>query len=111
MRTVQADRADLLLECHSADTEATVANCPTSESRLLKVWTKADRSLPEHPSAVVAELIITSAATGQGLDDLRLAIADRIRRHDREGDLPAGTAAHCRGSILSAGRRCGRLRK
>ncbi len=45
---------------------------------------------------------MTSAATGQGLDDLRLAIADRIRRHDREGDLPAGTAAHCRGSILSA---------
>ncbi len=69
---------------------------------MLKVWTKADRSLPEHASALGAESIVTSAATGQGLDDLRLAIADRIRRHEREGDLPAGTAARCRGSILSA---------
>ncbi len=50
MRTVQAERADLLLECHSADTEATRTHCPTSDRRLLKVWTKADRSLPEHPS-------------------------------------------------------------
>ncbi len=102
MRAVQAERADLLLECHSADTEATLSHCPTSDRRLLKVWTKADRSLPEHASALGAESIVTSAATGQGLDDLRLAIADRIRRHEREGDLPAGTAARCRGSILSA---------
>jgi len=102
LRVLQADRADLLLECYSADTAATVSYCSTSDGRLLKVWTKGDRSIPEHSCAVGAELIVTSAATGQGLDHLRLAIADRIRRHDREGDLPAATAARCRGSILGA---------
>jgi len=102
MRAVQADLADLLLECHSADTAAAVLHCPTSSRDVVKVWTKADRSLPEDPSPSGAEWIVTSAMTGQGLDALRLAIEIRIRHDEREGDLPAGTAARCRGSILSA---------
>jgi tRNA modification GTPase len=41
--------------------------------------------------------------TGSGLDELRLAIADALRTGRSEGDLPTGTAARCRGSILRAG--------
>jgi tRNA modification GTPase len=74
----------------------------TGSDRVLNVWTKGDLVDPEASRPGFADWIVTSAAAGQGLDELRVAIADRIRQQDREGDLPAGTAARCRGSILSA---------
>jgi tRNA modification GTPase len=157
MRASQAERADLVLECHSADTalaqsagtsnpanvgqplEADVrlesltyddvrlesltydgvrlegptyyrgpsatplhSDFRTGIDRILNVWTKGDLVAPEASLPGFADWIVTSAATGQGLDDLRAAIANRIRLQDRDGDLPAGTAARCRGSILNA---------
>ena len=47
-------------------------------------------------------MIVTSAATGAGLPTLRSAIAATIRNQEAEGNLPAGTAARCRGSLLGA---------
>jgi tRNA modification GTPase len=38
-----------------------------------------------------------------GLESLRTAIADTIRRQAGDGDLPASTAARCRDCLLRAG--------
>jgi tRNA modification GTPase len=46
--------------------------------------------------------LATSAATGEGVADLRSAIASRIRGQHGEGNAPVGTAARCRDSILAA---------
>jgi len=102
LRVRQADQADLLLECRSADTAFAPSPCSLGSDNSLWVWTKRDLSScePSHPGT--SEWIVTSVATGLGLDELRRAIADRIGQRDREGDLPAGTAARCRGSILGA---------
>jgi tRNA modification GTPase len=102
LRVLQTDRAELLLECRSADAGQAAPQFSTGRVDSLKVWTKGDLAIPEPSFTDSGDWIVTSAATGQGLEELRLAIADRIRRNDREGDLPAGTAARCRGSILSA---------
>jgi tRNA modification GTPase len=45
---------------------------------------------------------LTSAVTGAGLGELRSAIASALRAGEAEDNLPAGTAARCRGSILCA---------
>lgn len=102
LRALQTERADLVLECRSADSEGVFSQFPTGVDRTLKVWTKGDLSIPASSLEGAAEWLVTSAATELGLDELRVAIADRIRMQAREGDLPAGTAARCRGSILSA---------
>ena len=47
-------------------------------------------------------MLPTSAATGAGLAALRTAIAAALRAHSAEDDLPTGTAARCRDSLVHA---------
>ena len=74
----QVDEADLLLRCVPADEPAPIA--PTDRLAIL-VRTKADQ-IPGLASVPFA----TSALTGQGIDDLRAAIADRLRSRPLNAD-------------------------
>ncbi len=101
LRRLQVERADLLLVCRAADSCAPHAAEPTARCRRLLVWTKSDQAMPG-PGGGCAHPIITSAATGFGLQTLRSAIARSIRCEETESNLPAGTAARCRGSLRRA---------
>jgi tRNA modification GTPase len=101
LRADQAARADLVLACISADTRDAALYAPAHHVPSLRVWTKCDVRPPgpdETPGA-----ILTSATTGEGLDELRAAIARLLRRGETEGDLAASTAARCRDSLHRAG--------
>jgi len=103
LRVQEAGRADLLLDCRSiglSDDRTAVATAP--ERPTLSVWTQCDRGLPDPSLASATAMIVTSAATGAGLQTLRSTIAATIRNQEAEGNLPAGTAARCRGSLLGA---------
>ena len=71
-RADQAGQADLLLVCTSPDTQAARGELPRPDTPVLSVWTKCDLGRPEPSQAVAA--ILTSAATGEGLDELRTAL-------------------------------------
>jgi tRNA modification GTPase len=113
-RADQAGRADLLLDCRSIEAEADRNLCPTVEADrnvcptvassrpAVRVWTKCDLAGPSPGDDGSASRLPTSAATGAGLEALRVAIAQQLRSQDSEGNLPVGTAARCRGSLLSA---------
>jgi tRNA modification GTPase len=103
-RAHQADRADLLLDCRSIEAEADRNVCPTVAARgpAVRVWTKCDLSSPRPEDGGSASRLPTSAATGAGLEVLRVAIGERLRSQVSQGNLPVGTAARCRGSLLSA---------
>jgi tRNA modification GTPase len=58
--------------------------------------------LPDPSIAGTTPMIVTSAVTGAGLETLRSAITAIIRGQEVDGNLPAGTAARCRGSLLGA---------
>ncbi|AMV36585.1 tRNA modification GTPase [Planctomyces sp. SH-PL62] len=97
LRASEAERADVLLACASADAPA--VDLPVDDDRALMVWTKADRAGP--PLGEEAAWIVTSASTGMGIDALRRALAAAIR--GREGDHAAtGTSARCRDSLIGA---------
>jgi tRNA modification GTPase len=99
----EAGRADLLLDCRSIDLSHDRAVVTTAVARpTLSVWTQCDRGLPDRSIASATAMIVTSAATGAGLQTLRSAIAAAIRNQESEGNSPAGTAARCRGSLLGA---------
>jgi tRNA modification GTPase len=103
LRLQEAGRAQVLLDCRSIDSSIDtmdVANAP--ERVTLSVWTQSDRGLPDPSIAGTTPMIVTSAATGAGLETLRSAIAAIIRGQEVDGNLPAGTAARCRGSLLGA---------
>jgi tRNA modification GTPase len=103
LRLQQAGRADLLLDCRSIDLSVdpmAVASAP--ERPTLSVWTQCDRGLPDPTIASATPMIVTSAATGAGLQRLRLAIAAIVRDQGADENLPAGTAARCRGSLKCA---------
>jgi tRNA modification GTPase len=106
LRALQTEQADLLLDCRSGELPGLAANEPASGRPRLAVWTKGDlmkdeRRKTEDGSNCV-ELVVTSAATGMGLDELRSAIARAIRNRLTEDNLPAGTGARCRGSLQLA---------
>jgi tRNA modification GTPase len=98
---LQFERADLLLVCRAADTCDILAAAPTARCRRLLVWTKSDQAMPG-PGGGCAHPIVTSAATGFGLEALRSAIAQSIRCEGTDRILPAGTGARCRGSLRRA---------
>jgi tRNA modification GTPase len=102
LRALQTRRADLLLDCRSADMPAVAADELASERPKLAVWTKVDQSPPATPASDTLGRVITSAATGLGLDELRLAIGGALRSRLTEDNLPAGTGARCRGSLQRA---------
>jgi len=101
-RAREAARADLLLDCRSAELEWRSVEASAQAGPRLPVWTKGDLALPASAGPADFLPIVTSAVTGTGLDHLRSAIARSIRQHDSGGDLPAGTGARCRGSLASA---------
>jgi tRNA modification GTPase len=103
LRVQEAGRADLLLVCRSielSDEGTGVAGEPKRPR--LTVWTQCDRGMPDPSNVNASTMVATSAATGLGIDTLRSAIAATIRDQDADGNLPAGTAARCRGSLLGA---------
>jgi tRNA modification GTPase len=103
LRGLQVDRADLILVCRAADTPDPVAVEPASRCHKLMVWTKSDQGLPDRgDDGYARDPIVTSAATGFGLEALRSAIARTLRYQKTEGNLPAGTGARCRGSLRRA---------
>jgi tRNA modification GTPase len=101
-RALQAERASLLLDCNCGAPADGPSETLAPEHRRLRVWTKCDCLLPDPESPGAAGLILTSAATGAGLEALRCAIARALRSQENEGNLPAGTSARCRGSIVRA---------
>jgi tRNA modification GTPase len=101
-RVEQASRAELLLDCRPSDMHRPAAEDLPSDRPVLGVWTKCDLASPSPGDDGGAARLPTSAVTGAGLEDLRVAIARSLRSHDTEGNLPAGTAARCRGSLLRA---------
>jgi tRNA modification GTPase len=102
LRADQAARADLLIHCVPADSEyePSNANLPADRPFLL-VRTKSD--LTSGP-VEGGDALATSAATGEGLDALRSAIAHRIRGENEESDLVSTTGARCADSLQQAGR-------
>jgi tRNA modification GTPase len=102
LRGLQVERADLILVCRAADTPFPRAAPPAAKCNRLMVWTKSDQGLPDRDDGYAADPIVTSAATGFGLESLRVAIAHSIRCEETERTLPAGTAARCRGSLRRA---------
>jgi tRNA modification GTPase len=101
-RADQTGRADLLLDCRSTDTVDQPGDAAGSGRPSVRVWTKYDLARPDQIGGSPVAMILTSAATGWGIEELRRAIGQMIRSQDEDGSLPAGTAARCRGSILRA---------
>jgi tRNA modification GTPase len=101
-RAQQAEGADLLLDCWPAAwggrPRADDGGRPT-----IRVRTRCDEVAPALLADAPSDTVSTSAETGAGLDELRAAIARALRSKDSDGDLPAGTAARCRGSLVRAG--------
>jgi len=102
LRALQTGRADLLLDCRSAETAERSTEALDPERPRLHVWTKGDQSLPHPGWRHAAVLIVTSAVTGAGLETLRSAVARTLQRQESDGSPPAGTGARCRGSIHRA---------
>jgi tRNA modification GTPase len=101
-RAEQTGTADLVLECRSAGISPATTTSGDRARRVLDVWTKADESLPVPNGASSNDFILTSAVTGAGVAALRSAIARELTDSEAGGDLPAGTSARCRGSLLAA---------
>jgi tRNA modification GTPase len=101
-RAAQAQRADVLLCCRSADVDGSldVGALARAGRAILRVWTKADLADPGSHEGDDMKFIVTSAAAGTGLNLLRAEIGRALRDRTDEGNLPAGTAARCRGSIV-----------
>lgn len=96
-RAAQAARAELLLDCWPAAWgPRPVARDHRANSPTLLVATRCDERAGQWPPAEIA----TSAVNGAGLDALRVAIAQTLRSARSESNVPAGTAARCRGSLL-----------
>ena len=94
-REDQSNRADLVLVCRPADADKKPNDRSTSDRRLL-VLTKADL-LPNRDRLPLA--IATSAATGEGLPELRSAIASALRSRAEESTALVGLGSQCRESI------------
>jgi tRNA modification GTPase len=100
-RIEQADRADLLLDCWPATWgERPVASRGARPA--IRVRTRSDEPAPAHPPDALDAEIPTSAATGEGLDALRSAIAQALLAARPEATAPTATAARCRGSLIAA---------
>nr|WP_303652834.1 GTPase [Paludisphaera mucosa] len=93
-RSSEAERADLILACAAGD--ATGPDVLDEDDRVLRVWNKGDLQGPPGD-----DWIVTSAAAGAGIAELKRAVAAAIRR--REGDHAAtATSARCRDALTRA---------
>jgi tRNA modification GTPase len=96
LRAEQEARADLRLVCESFDTEPATPVEPGPAH--LRVWNKCDLAPPDLPAGV----LMTSARTGAGLDELRAAITAALQARATDGDSATGTGARCRESLAHA---------
>lgn len=96
LRALQAARADLLIDCHPADADAQTSPGLPPDRPQLSILTKADLA-PDR-----ADLLRTSASTGDGLPALRVLIAQTLHARLSEGDAPASTSARCRDRLHRA---------
>ncbi|MCC9609525.1 50S ribosome-binding GTPase [Blastopirellula sp. JC732] len=94
----QVERADLRVICWDAGREATEAERKlwdaAPEERRLLVFTKCDLAAPTISAAVA-----TSSTTGEGIAELRKAIAEKLAQMPATEDA---TAARCRASLQQA---------
>ncbi len=98
-----ATAVDLLIECRTADTTAaTIAASPIPRRR---VWTQADRHPPPADWRARGGLV-TSAATGLGLDELRGAVAAALSGSSggSEGPTDPSGTARSRAALVEASR-------
>ena len=83
-----------------------------SDRPFLAVSTKCDIDEPGSTRWIKSTTWIkTSAATGEGLDDLRRAIAKSLRAQSPEDDLATTTGARCRESLVRASESLARASK
>ena len=94
----QSEQADLVLLCR--DASENVEHLPIADRQIL-VWTKCDL-LPDHAARFPLPGIRTSSITGQGLRELKAAIADHFQRMAIAGDCVPSTAARSRDSLQRA---------
>ncbi len=97
VRGRQVEVADLVLICSPVGSDDRLEGRDHDRPTLV-VRTKLDLATGPAPSGQIA----TSAATGQGLIELREAIASALGSHTA-GEGVAGTSARCRDSLLRAG--------
>ncbi|HEX5102829.1 MAG TPA: tRNA modification GTPase [Pirellulaceae bacterium] len=102
----QAEQADLILVCVDASRPmAEWEGDPMVRKPALFVWTKCDVAAPGgmrtdqevHPTGIT-----TSSRTGQGIAELRRAIAMALQAAPAEASAIAGTAERCRDSLRVA---------
>ena len=98
----QVRGADLLLDCRPAGSNWAATGGPIDHPPRLRVATKADLDSSADPMTELA----TSAATGAGVDRLRVEVARRLRRDEssRSAAGVATTAARSGASLLGAAR-------
>ena len=99
LRAGQIEQADLLVVCVPADAPTT-SPVPNLSRPTLRVQTKADLLEGRSP---LADAVVTSASTGQGLEDLRASIRTALGFDRSESDFVGSTGARCRGSLHAAG--------
>jgi tRNA modification GTPase len=97
MRAGQAQAAELLLDCGSADTG--FADEIDRRQQRIRVGTKSDCADPGQQAEIA-----TSAATGEGIAALRVAIRAALSAEASESCCVAATGARCRESLSQAAR-------
>jgi len=101
-RRAQSQQATLRLLCIDASGPTSVAEQTEGDGLTLVVYTKCDRI--ENRCAIGDDgEIFTSAKTGEGLEELRSAIAAAVdAQQDDASSVVASTALRCRESLQSA---------
>jgi tRNA modification GTPase len=100
-RQRQFELADLLLECWPAPWGDRPA-VDRDNRPAIRVQTRCDEVGSGRLHLDPEDELPTSAATGAGVEALKAAIERVLQTRPAEGNLPAGTAARCRGSLIQA---------
>jgi GTP-binding protein HflX len=113
---VDADLLVHVVDASRPDAEARIAAVRTVLAEIgahdrpeLMVWNKCDLASPDDVKQLLAATrgsVAVTGATGDGVDDLRLAIADRLRSLDRLVEL---VVPYDRGDVLAALHRDGEV--
>jgi tRNA modification GTPase len=104
----QTAQADLVLLCLDASQQRTtweIDQLTRREAKSIVVLTKIDRveeGKAPMPASLPSRAIATSTVRGDGLDELKRAIAARLQAHVGDTHVVSGTAARCRESLLLA---------
>jgi GTP-binding protein HflX len=107
IQVVDASRADI--DARSAAVRAVLTEIGAQHRPELMVWNKSDLASPETVKQLLAGSrgsVAVSGATGDGVDDLRVAIAERLRSLDRFVEL---VVPYDRGDVLAALHRDGEV--